>query len=377
MLMTKDASVDVLTAAKQRIRNVFSNGIKVYLSFSCGKDSLVMSSLTYDLIMNGDIDKDLLTVVFFDEEGIYPEMEEAAYTWREKFERIGVPFLWFCLPFAQASVIDNLSTSESWITWDPAEKDKWIRTPPDFAIMDSPYLHYPGEMNYQTFSRKAFNDGICMIGIRTAESLTRIRTLANTFSAKNATNKNVYPIYDWKDSDIWLYIKEHNLKFPEIYIRMYEAGTKRNHLRLCAFFGDHGINGILHIAETNPDLWNRILIREPNAYLATMYWDSEMFRRSTKKRRELEADMEQRDYRELMLDLLFKNTEKYNVPKGTIEKLYQWKNLFMKSDGIATNDDYQKMYEAILYGDPKSRSLRILYTDIFGRGMEQEKRRTT
>ena len=44
------STLNVLEAAKIRIKNVFANGCKVYLSFSSGKDSLCMSSITYDLI---------------------------------------------------------------------------------------------------------------------------------------------------------------------------------------------------------------------------------------------------------------------------------------------------------------------------------------
>ena len=36
----KEGSMDVVQAARLRIRNVFSNGVPVYMSFSAGKDSL-------------------------------------------------------------------------------------------------------------------------------------------------------------------------------------------------------------------------------------------------------------------------------------------------------------------------------------------------
>lgn len=42
-----------------------------------------------------------------------------------------------------------------------------------------------------------------------------------------------------------------------------------------------------------------------------------------------------------------------------------WRTLFKKTYGIATNDHYKRMYEAILYGDPKNRVLRILWNTIF------------
>lgn len=362
-IRTLESNTDVLTAAKQRIRNAFSNGCKVYLSFSSGKDSLCMSSITYDLIRMGEIDPKQLTVVFIDEEGLYPCMVDAAMRWRKNFLSVGAQFLWLCLPFKQVSVIDHLSASESWITWEPGKEDVWIRQPPSFAVMHSPYLTYPGEMNYQTFCSYAFADGIQMIGLRTVESLTRLTAVAR---AKLDSNAKFYPIYDWKDTDVWLYIKERKLEFPEIYMRLYEAGVTKRNLRLCAFFGDCGTQGLRWIAETDNELWQKIEKREPNAYLVLLYWDSEMFRRHTKKRAELEGESEEKDYRALCEDVLFKNTGKYTIAKDTMEKLPHWQKLYKRTYGIAQNYHYKRMYEAILYGDPKMRILRILWNNIFG-----------
>ncbi len=357
------STMNVLEAAKQRIQNVFSNGVKVYMSFSSGKDSLCMASITYDLIRAGKIDGKLLTVIFIDEEGIYPSMEEAAFRWKRNFESIGVKFLWLCLPFKQVSVIDHLSASESWITWEPGKEDVWVRKPPPFAVMHSPYLKYPGEMNYQTFCKRAFADGVQMVGIRTAESLTRLQAVSR--SKLGSLGGMFYPIYDWADKDVWLYIKERNLEFPEIYMRLYEAGVAKNQLRLCAFFGDNGTQGLRWIAETDPVLWERIERREPNAYLVLLYWDSEMFRRSSHKRKELEKDEEQKDYKALCKDLLFLHPERYTIAPDTANKLPSYRSLFLKSYGLATDDHYKQMYEALLYGDPKSRILRILWTSIY------------
>ncbi len=359
----REGTLNVLEAARQRIKNVFANGCKIYLSFSSGKDSLCMASITYDLIRSGQIDGKQLTVTFIDEEGLYPSMVEAAERWRRLFRGVGVKFLWFCLPFKQVSVIDHLSSSESWITWEPGKEDEWIRQPPKDAIFSSPYLKYPGQMNYQTFCKKAFADGIQMIGLRTAESLTRLQVVSR--ADPRELNGMFYPIYDWNDQDVWLYIKERGLEFPEIYMRLYEAGVAKNQLRLCAFFGDNGTQGLRWIAQTNPDLWERIERREPNAYLVLLYWDSEMFRRSSRKRRELEAEEEPKDYRAMCKDLLFIHPEKYTIAPDTAKHLGNWRNLFVKTYGIAKQSHYKRMYEALLYGDPKSRILRILWTMIY------------
>lgn len=357
------STMNVLDAAKTRIKNLFDTGCKVYLSFSSGKDSLCLSSLTYDLIREGQIDGRQLKIIFIDEEGLYPSMVEAAERWKRKFESIGVPFLWFCLPFKQVCVIDHLSSSESWITWEPAAADRWMRDPPPYAIMSHPALKYPGQMNYQTFCTKVFSDGIQMIGLRSTESLTRYQCIAR--AAFDKPTGKFYPIYDWSDTDVWLYIKERGLEFPEIYMHLYEAGVGKRQLRLCAFFGDCTTQGLRWVAETDNELWQRIERREPNAYLVLLYWDSEMFRRSTRKRKELEEEQDTKDYKALCKDLLFLHTDRYTIAKDTLARLDSWRSLFIKSYGIASQKHYKTMYEGILYGDPKMRVLRILWQEIY------------
>lgn len=48
-----ESSIDVVKAAKIRIRNVFGNGLPVYMSFSGGKDSLCMARLLWSLCRQG------------------------------------------------------------------------------------------------------------------------------------------------------------------------------------------------------------------------------------------------------------------------------------------------------------------------------------
>lgn len=67
----------------------------------------------------------------------------------------------------------------------------------------------------------------------------------------------------------------------------------------------------------------------------------------------------------MVADILFLNTEKYTIAKDTKSKLSRWRALYRKTYGIATNKHYKTMYEGILYGDPKMRVLRILWSTIF------------
>jgi len=368
-----ESNIDVVTAAKMRIQNVFDSFPRIYFSMSGGKDSLCVSHLLYSMILQGSIDPKKLTVTFIDEEGVYPSMLKTVEEWRRNFLRVGAKFEWYCLPFKQVCTLDSLSAGESWITWEPGKEDVWMRKPPDFAIVKSDLLHYAGEMNYQTFLFKRCRDGISIVGLRTAESFTRLQSISQ-MNTKENRNGNFYPIYDWKDDDVWLYIKENGLDFPEIYMHLYEAGVSKRNLRLSAFFGDKTTQGLRWIAEVQPDLWEKIEKRMPNAYLAMLYWDSEMFARSSKKRRELEEQEEEKDYKELCADLLFKNTDKYNINHDTLSLLGTWRHLFIQTDGMANNSHYKKMYESILYGDPKGRDRRSLSMKImtdYAKGMNK------
>lgn len=123
--------------------------------------------------------------------------------------------------------------------------------------------------------------------------------------------------------------------------------------------------GLRWIAETDNDLWERIQRREPNAYLVLLYWDSEMFRRTTRKRGELEEESEKKDYKALCKDLLFLHPERYTIAKDTLSHIEHWRGLFIKTYGIAEQKHYKTMYEGLLYGDPKMRILRILWTTIY------------
>ena len=360
------SDIDVVTAARQRIKNVFANGVPVYLSFSGGKDSIVLADLTYKLIQAGEINPAQLTVLFVDEEAIFDSIEATTKAWRKKFLLAGAKFQWWCIEVKHFSCLNELSSDETFVCWDRRKRDVWVRQPPPFAIRNHPQLR-PRIDNYQSFLPRVTMDGIMITGVRAAESIQRLQYMAAlNMGAKGITGTNtIYPIYDWKDSDVWLYIKERNLEFPEIYMRLYEAGVRKNALRLCAFFGDCGTQGLRWIAETDNDLWERIQRREPNAYLVLLYWDSEMFRRTTRKRGELEEESEKKDYKALCKDLLFLHPERYTIAKDTLSHIEHWRGLFIKTYGIAEQKHYKTMYEGLLYGDPKMRILRILWTTIY------------
>ena len=57
--------------------------------------------------------------------------------------------------------------------------------------------------------------------------------------------------------------------------------------------------------------------------------------------------------------------ERYTIAKDTLSHIDHWRGLFIKTYGIAEQKHYKTMYEGLLYGDPKMRILRILWTTIY------------
>lgn len=360
------ASMSCVDAAFQRVRNVFSNGVKVYMSLSGGKDSICMADVVYKLIQRDEIDPAQLTCVFIDEEAIYDCSIDAMKFWRKRFLMVGAKFDWYCLPLKQVSCFNQLTNDESWITWEPGKEDVWVRKPPPFAIMSSPYMTRVGSMNYQTFLPKVTRDGIMLTGVRAAESLQRLKYMAAlNVGTQGITGKNIiYPIYDWKDSDVWLYIRDNHLDIPEAYIWIYQAGESRHSLRISNFFGADSLLGLKHVAETDPELWARIEKREPNAYLTLLYWDTEWYKRNSRTRRKNEAG-DTRDYKELTRKMLFDDFDKHFTNPTTRKVADAYKKCYAKVAGIARPRDYKQMHDALVAGDPKLRTLRAVYHNVY------------
>ena len=234
-ILQKELNVDVVTAARTRIKNIFSNGCKVYMSFSGGKDSIVLAHLVYTLIQEGEINPTLLTVQFIDEEGMYDDVIKIVQDWRKRFILVGAKFEWYCVEVKHFNCFNMLTEEETFVCWDRYREKDWIRRPPAFAIRNHPLLDARID-SYQTFLPRITKDGFNMIGIRASESVQRLINFADRNLNSLDGKRGVYPIYDWKDKDVWLYLYQHHVDFPESYIQMWQVGVPRNQLRISQFF---------------------------------------------------------------------------------------------------------------------------------------------
>ena len=194
-------------------------------------------------------------------------------------------------------------------------------------------------------------------------------------SGKSMTNKQqVFPIYDWTNNDVWLYLLKEKIDIPEVYLFLWQSGTRKSQLRVSQFFSIDTAKTLVKMNEYYPDLMERIVHREPNAYLAALYWDSEMFGRSTIIRRQNEKGKAQKDYKAALLELF----SDMDIHFQTKHKRYiadRYRDFFMNVSVIADNKDCKAIYEGLISGDPKSRSLRSLYQQIYSKYIEEAKKK--
>ena len=373
MIVKKQLGINVLESAKTRLINIFNNGIKVYCDVSGGKDSIVMMSLLYDLIQEGKIKAEQLEIVFIDEEVIYDSVVEICKEWRKKFMLVGVKYSWYTIEHRNNNCFNALENNETFIPWDRYEEEKWSRKKPSFAISESNFLVKRTE-NYQDFLTRMQKDGIAVIGVRTSESVNRLQYISKINSTGGISSTNVmYPIYDWKDTDVWLYIKERELNFPDVYLRMYENGAKKRELRVCNLFAIDTCGSLTRMFETYPDLWEAVVRREPNAYLVRLYWDTEMFHRSTKTRKKSEETTESNnvDYKQKLIEVI-NNPTVYFKNKHALKVCEKYRHLVVQFNAIITKEQYKRLYEGLMAGDTKTRTLRAIRSDIFSYYLKSE-----
>ena len=368
MIKKFNLGVDVLTIAKQRIINSFKNKQDVTLSLSGGKDSIVLSELMYRLAKSGEIDPKRIEVIFVDEEAVYPSVDEVMKSWRIKWLSLGSKFSWFAMEYKHFNCFNLLQNDESFICWDETKKDSWVRPKPTFAISHHP-LFTPREQSYQDFLTRYCSGRVNSVGLRVSESFRRRNAIA-----QSKGNNYVYPIYDWYDSDIWRYIRDSKVEFPDAYLFMYQIGLTKKNLRISQFFSIDTARSLVQMTEFYPELFNKILKREPNAYLATLYWDTEMFRKTEKTVKPNEdGTVEVRDsnYYKMKIFELLKNNAFFITPSQK-DTQKQMKKFFTKHGTIITGlrethakRIFQFMYEIAYGGDPKGRSSQALLNQLF------------
>lgn len=369
-------NVNVLEAARQRVINVFNTGLPINLSMSGGKDSICLADVVMQLMVEGKINPNQLTIQFIDEEAIFDDVEKIVLEWRKKFLLSGAKFEWYCIQVKHFNCLNSLSDEETFITWDSYKRETWVRPMPSFAIKTHPMLRERKD-TYQQFLSRINKGSIQLIGIRAAESLMRRKNIATITSNPNNSgginsDNSIFPIYDWADDDIWLHIKNRKLNFPNTYMDLWRIGEGRRGMRLSQFFSIDTASVLTRLDEHQPQLMQRVIRREPNAYLTSLYWDTEMFRRGSIAKNKKNGN-ETKDYKKEVLRLLG-NIEQNFDSKEQKKNAVKYKKIVLQHGAILNEKKYSDIYNAIIGGDPKNRTYRGIVTGIFSDSMKQMKK---
>ena len=349
-MLTKELNINVVDAAERRIYEAFLKNKTIVMSFSGGKDSICMSDMVIRTMQKYGISFSRLIVLFFDEEAIYPDVERIALEWRSRFISLGAKFYWFCLPVKHFNCCNKLENDESFICWEPGKESVWVRPMPKFAIRN--HDSFKMGMSYQEFSKRIFKNIPQMVGLRMAESIQRLSSIS-----KMSKSTFIYPIYDWKDTDVWLYIQRYSLQIPMTYIYLYKVGVPLNKLRISQFFSIDTIKSLPKVMEFYPDLYQRVIRREPNADLVMLYWDTDMFR-SSKQDQKFEQE---KDYKSMFIAEI----KKASLHPDDYPGYKQAKKLYMRVNEATSDKTYHNLYQLLIAGDPKQRSARVILGDIY------------
>ncbi len=263
--MSKKVYIDtnVFEATKERVSKIFDDFNKIYISFSWGKDSSVMTHIVLKEAIKRNRKVWLLII---DLEAQYEDTILHIDHIVEKYKD-NIDLHWFCWELMLRNAVSNFQPR--WTCRDEDKKDIWVREKPKLAADLSQYDFYVPKMEFEEFMvlfgkwYSKWEDTAALIWIRADESLHRYKaivSLKNGLMRKNRkrTTKissslyNVYPIYDWKTEDIWVF----HWKYPEldnnrVYDKMMMAWVKLSDQRLCQPYWDDQKRGLwlYHILE--------------------------------------------------------------------------------------------------------------------------------
>jgi len=277
-----ELNISVLEAAKERVSKTFDDFNRIYISFSGGKDSTVMTHLVLDEAVKRNRKVGLLII---DLEAQYHNTIHHINEMVEMYKE-NIDLHWICAELLLRNALSDFEPK--WICWDADKKKEWVRQKPKLAADLSIYDFYIPKMEFEEFM-VIFGDWYAQgkktaafIGIRTDESLHRYRAI--TASKQGLTHKdykwttkvnsvlyNIYPIYDWRTEDIWLFHLRTKLPYNKTYDLMTKAGVKFSEQRLCQPYGDDQKKGLwlYHILE--PETWYKLVKRVSGINSGALY----------------------------------------------------------------------------------------------------------
>jgi predicted phosphoadenosine phosphosulfate sulfurtransferase len=275
------SDVNVYDAAIERIEYLYKRFDTLVVSFSGGKDSTAVLSLTIEVAER--LGRLPVKAIFIDEEAIHPTTIEYVERVRQD-PRVDLD--WYCLPVKHRNACSN--DEPFWHCWDPTKKDLWVREMPEWAITENP--HFKPDMTFQDWAPRIFSSElgtVCILtGIRTQESIRRLRNVSFkkndnyiTSGAEHGNTFKAFPIYDWSSEDVWKLVEVKGLDYNRTYDIFNKTKLHGRLLtqRVCPPYGEEPLRGLWTYAECFPELWHKMLNRVPGVATAWRYANTELY----------------------------------------------------------------------------------------------------
>jgi predicted phosphoadenosine phosphosulfate sulfurtransferase len=326
---------NVYQAARERIRFVFDNFERVYLSFSGGKDSGVMLNLAIQYMRENNITDRKLGVQILDNEANYNLSLEFMHSILQKNLDI-LDIYWCCLPITLPCTVSAYHIE--WQCWGNRDKERWIAPMPENDYIVN-FDNHKFDFFHEDMSYDEFWDGFAewysqgkscanMIGIRASESLNRFRAIMNQeketklgmmWTKKNTAHTyNCYPIYDWRTEDIWTANARFEWDYNKLYDIFYKAGVPVHKMRVASPFMSESKSSLNLYRVIDPTIWARLCARVQGANFAATY-GKQLNYRSVK----LPEGHTWKSFTKFLLDTLPKETSE-NFKMRFVQSLKYW-----------------------------------------------------
>lgn len=243
---------------------IFDTFPRICLSFSGGKDSTVLFHIVASIAR---MRKQRFSVLFIDWEAQNQCTIQHVQKMQELYRDVTDRFFWVALPLTTVNGVSQFQPE--WVCWEPGVE--WVRQPPEGAITNT--AHFPFYRYAMTFEEfiPAFSiwfthnqSGVAVLtGVRADESLNRFIGLVSqrklrysddnpwTTASPGEEYYTMYPLYDCKARDIWIYHARTGAIYNSLYDLMYRAGVPLRNMRVCEPFGPEQRRGLwlYHVLE--------------------------------------------------------------------------------------------------------------------------------
>lgn len=256
---------DVFEVALNRIRWLYDEFDDVIVSFSGGKDSVIVFQMT--LIVAKERNRLPLKVLFLDQEA---EFQATIDLVTEVMEMDEVEPLWFQMPI---KIFNATSSQDPWIQcWDKDKEDLWMRKRVPYSIKDNNYGTDRFKQMFTNIIKKDFAPRTVNIGgVRAEESPARLLSLTGIGTYKGETwgkaldktqhKYTFYPVYDWSYTDVWKAIHDNNWKYNVVYDQQFSWGVPILRMRVSALCHETSVSNLKYLQEVEQDTWQRLTQR--------------------------------------------------------------------------------------------------------------------